>query len=146
LQVQAGTKLLTRALLDAGDSLLMAAYPITTHFLFISWVKARGRASLPEYLHRHVSDEAALLQLVRAFSPIVNSSSRIEPYVSNFYAQRFHSIRKLFGPIPLEQLLSPAHQETTKEFPSEGSWQPADDDLLLYQFSYWCRHPPIDVS
>jgi hypothetical protein len=142
IQTQAGTSLLARALQEAGSTSLIVTHPTAVQLLFIIWSEVRGRASLNEYLHRHLPDEASLLQLVRVFAPLINSSARPAPYLCDFGPPEFLSMRSLFDPEPFAALLSPAHQIVPADFPSAGYREPADDDLLLRQFAYWCQHPP----
>ncbi|HEX8348776.1 MAG TPA: P-loop NTPase fold protein, partial [Hymenobacter sp.] len=142
LHTQASTGLLARALEEAGTSSLVATHPTAVQLLFIIWAEVRDRASLNEYLHQHLPDEAGLLQLVRAFAPLIYSSSQPVPYLCDFGQPEFLFMRSLLDPEPLAQLLSPAYQNVLPDFPSAGYMEPASDDLLLRQFAYWCQHPP----
>jgi hypothetical protein len=145
IQTQAGTRLLARALQEAGTASLITTYQTAVQMLFKIWAEVRGRASLNEYLHQHLTDEASLLQLVRAFI-YPTSSSRPEPYISDFGPSEFTFMQSLFDPKPFVQFLSPTHQDVPIDFPSAGYREPAADDLLLRQFAYWCQHPPLPAK
>ncbi|TDN37032.1 hypothetical protein E4631_19575 [Hymenobacter sp. UV11] len=146
LQTQASTRLLARALQEAGPVSLVALHQTAVQLLFKIWAQVRGQASLSEYLDQHLPDEASLLQLIRAFIYPTNSSSQAAPYLSDFGQPEFTFMQSLFDPTPFARLLSPAHQEVPPTFPSAGYRQPAADDLLLRQFAYWCQHPPTPAK
>jgi len=142
LQTQAGARLLARALQEAGPVSLVALHQTAVQLLFKIWAKTRGRASLNEYLHQQLPDEASVLQLIRAFSYPTSSTSQPAPYLCDFGQPEFTYMQLLFDPVPFAGLLTPAHRQVPADFPSAGYREPAADDLLLRQFAYWCQHPP----
>jgi hypothetical protein len=144
LQTRTESLLLARAQADAADQPVFSVYPTQTRLLFMLWVKQpAGPGSLAAYLHAHVRDAQRLLELVRAFAPLVHSSAQPEPYYCNFGAEQFVHMRELFDPSEFTRFLPEATRvvAATEEFPAVDSREPASDELLLAQFGYWCTHP-----
>ena len=145
LKAHTEKSLLGRALTESRNTPMFALYATRTPFLFKLWVKHKGPGPLAAHLQQHVADERGLVQLIQAFASLMSSSAQPEPYFTNFGPNHYRHMSTLFPPAPLVRYLPAAAraEASAAEFPSAGNAQPAEDDLLLAQFGYWCAHPPL---
>jgi predicted KAP-like P-loop ATPase len=131
--------LINRAIKEADNEPLFTKFPNNVGYLFGVW-KEKDNDGLNKYISQILeSTPQSIMDLMRAFTPVMRSSNYPEPYKSNFTREQYNYFKTLFDKEYIYNLINTQYSDKLDEelvkFPDMENQQ--TDINILRQFKYW---------